>query len=202
MPENVRDNFFVEEPLDRVDQPFARLQSDITVKPSQTITSALPLCTPRASTFPMKLSEDAFTTGARPDQLGALALLLTDGASRCAGARYPAIPWRTPHPSPRTAARCVERHSTFARRRAGSRACPRRNRGRQRRTIGARQHPEDRVGRQHRRAGVTGVTIAAASPLATASAATRMDARGLRRKAAEGASSIEMTSGASRMRML
>ena len=81
------------------------------------------------------------------------------------------------------------------------RPVPRRHRRRQRRTIDAGQHAERARAPPHRGAGVPGATSAAASPRATSSAATRIDARGLRRSASAGDSAISTTSGASITRM-
>ena len=115
------------------------------------------------------------------------------------GARSRAPPARTPRPSPRTAAdaaagtrRVAPRSSSTAgRRRVGIVVA---SAGRS--TPGSR--PNARVRRHDRRAGVAGAEQRAPRRRrATASAATRIDARGLRRSAAAGDSAISIDSGAS-----
>ena len=91
----------------------------------------------------------------------------------------------------RTAADAAAGTRRSRRRRAAPPAAARGNRRRQRRTIDAGHHAERGVRGHHRRAGVPGTERAPPRRRARrSSAATRIDARGLRRSAAAGASAM------------
>jgi len=96
--------------------------------------------------------------------------------------------------------RCCGRHSTLAPTSSSAAGRPRSDRGREGGAIGAGQHAECGVSGHHRRARVTGAEQRGGSPRATASAATRIDAVGLRRSAAAGDSAISTTASAFTMR--
>ena len=174
------------------------------VNPSQTITSVPPAYTSRPSTLPMKRTGADFSSWcASRVKVVAFALFLAHRqqphARRFAPERQP----RIRRPKQRELHQMLR--PAFDRRAAieqDRRPAAGRNDCRQRGPIHARQPPECRVRRDHRGAGVSGAEERVrTADLRTASAATRMDARGLRRSAAAAGSAISTHSGASSVSM-
>ena len=136
--------------------PSLAFSAMLPVKPSQTITSALPLYTSRASTLPMKFNDERLEQLVRvANQLGALALFLADRQQPDARALDAERDLRV-HRAHRAELQQVRRAAFHvgADVEQNAQAIARWNGRRQRRPIDARQHAERAVRAQHRRAGV------------------------------------------------
>ena len=156
MPENVRDSSSPSRRSTVSTSPSLAFSTMLPVKPSQTITSALPLYTSRASTLPMKLSDGVLQQPVRlADQLVALAFFLADRQQPDARLLDAERHLRVHRPHRRELQQ-VRRAAI----RVGAdveqdaQAIARRNGGRQRRPIDAGQHAERRMRRHHGGAGV------------------------------------------------
>ena len=175
--------------FDRLDESFADLQRDVAVKPSQTITSTVA----GVDVAPFDVADEIDGRGLQQlvrfaRQLVPLALLLADRKQADArGSRDRARCARRRPPSARIgrdAADGTRRVAPESSSTAGAvTSGDDRSEGR---TIDARQAAEGGDRGHHRGAGMAGAEeTAAARPSRTASAATRIDARGLRRSAAD-----------------
>ena len=115
MPENVLDNSSPRRRSTVSTSPSLVFSAMLPVKPSQTITSALPLYTSRASTLPMKCSDDALSSWCA-SRISSLPLLSSSpiDSSPMRGRSMPSETARRPRPSRANCSRCGGRHSTLA----------------------------------------------------------------------------------------